>query len=59
MLMLKGDRNAYYHIVMLLMLLFFSGKTIPNGTDKHQLGTPENEGKFHSCFQFAGFLTWL
>lgn len=31
-----------------LVSFFFSrsGKTIPNGTDKNQLGTPENEGKF-------------
>ncbi len=35
--------------------LFFShsGKTIPNGTDKNQLGTPENEGKFQKCSLFT------
>ncbi len=31
------------------MLFSYSGKTIPNGTDKNQLGTPENEGKFQKC----------
>lgn len=29
--------------------LSHSGKAIPNGTDKNQLGTPENEGKFQKC----------
>lgn len=37
-----------------LLCCVFSGKAIPNGTDKHQLGTPENEGKFQICL----FLVW-
>lgn len=36
-----------------LFAFFHSGKTIPNGTDKNQLGTPENEGKFQKCPLFT------
>lgn len=40
-----------------------SGKTIPNGTDKHHLGTPENEGmfqatKWHQVFLFLLWMLW-
>lgn len=37
----------------MLLLFSHSGKTVPNGTDKNQLGTPENEGKFQKCLQFT------
>lgn len=42
----------------------FSGKAIPNGTDKHELGTPEHEGKFQNSPQFTvtvigKHLSWL
>ena len=37
----SGEKKA-----VLICFVSHSGKTIPNGTDKNQLGTPENEGKF-------------
>lgn len=38
---------------VLIRFFSYSGKTIPNGTDKNQLGTPENEGKFQKCPLFT------
>lgn len=44
--------------MMLICFVSHSGKTIPNGTDKHQLGTPENEGKFQK-WPLLTDETWL
>lgn len=43
-------------MLVLGKIVFFhcSGKTIPNGTDKNQQITPENEGK-HTFFLFFGY----
>lgn len=40
------------------MFFYHSGKTIPNGTDTNQLGTPESEGKFQKRSPFT-VVTWL
>lgn len=37
----------------------YSGKTIPNGTDKLHLGTPENEGTFQVTPRCQVFLFLL
>lgn len=47
---------SFLCLSLLLRCGVFSGKAIPNGTDKHQLGTPENEGKLCTCPFFAGKL---
>lgn len=41
----------------IILSVCYSGKTIPNGTDKLHLGTLENEGTFqHQVFLF---LIWM